>query len=134
MCGTRAVYLANASPSAPTQKAREVSFPRERRGFKTVRTEAIGASIEGLDLALYERNMGDANIGPKMLARLCLLPVDIYMISSACCHLKCMLQRKLGRVNKHHMAELIEAIKRLSDDSLAANLEHRLLHTPRTID
>jgi hypothetical protein len=32
------------------------------------------------------------------------------------------------------MAELIEAIKRLSNDSIAADLEHRLLHTPRTID
>ena len=130
------MYLASASASALTKQAVEVSFHRERRGFKTVRTEAIGASIEGLDLALYERNMGDANIGPKMLARLCLLPVDIYMISSACCHLKCMLQRNLGvgRVHEEHMAELIELVKRLSDDSVAASLKHQLLHTPRTID
>ena len=120
------MYLASASASALTKQAVEVSFHRERRGFKTVRTEAIGASIEGLDLALYERNMGDANIGPKMLARC--------IASLLCRHLKCMLQRKHGRVHEEHMAELIELVKRLSDDSVAASLKHQLLHTPRTID
>jgi hypothetical protein len=32
------------------------------------------------------------------------------------------------------MAELIETIKRLSDDAVAAHLEHHLFNTPRTID
>ena len=32
------------------------------------------------------------------------------------------------------MAELIELIKRLSNNSIAAHLEHRLLYPPRTID
>jgi len=97
-----------------------------------IRTEAIGASIEWLDFARYERISGDANVGPQELARLC--RVDISLVSSACCHFKCMLQRKLERVHEQHMAELIEAIKRLSNDSIAAHLEHLLLHTPRTID
>ena len=93
-----------------------------------IRTEAIGASIERLDFARYEWNMGDANVGPRSLARC--------IASLLSCHLKCMLQRNLGvgRVHEEHMAELIELVKRLSDDSVAASLKHQLLHTPRTID
>ena len=103
-----------------------------------VRTEAMRASIEWLDFALYERNMAKAEVGPKTLARnitwLGLRSDRISLDHSACCHFKCMLQCKLGRVNKHHMAELIETIKRLSDDAVAAHLEHHLFNTPRTID
>jgi len=91
-CGTRAVYLANASPSAHTKQAGEVSFQRVRRRFVVIRTEAMGASIEWLDFALYEWNMGDANVGPPSLARC--------IASLLSRHLKCMLQRKHGRVQK----------------------------------
>jgi hypothetical protein len=127
-CGTRAVYLANASPSAHTKQAGEVSFQRVRRRFVVIRTEAMGASIEWLDFALYEWNMGDANVGPPSLARC--------IASLLSRHFKCKLQRNLGvgRAHKEHMAELIKAIKRLSDDSVAAHLEHHLLNTLRTID
>ena len=82
-CGTRAVYLANASPSAHTKQAGEVGFHRVRRGFVMIRTEAMGASIEWLDFARYEWNMGDANVGPPSLARC--------IASLLCRHLKCML-------------------------------------------
>jgi DNA-binding GntR family transcriptional regulator len=93
-----------------------------------IRAEAMRASNERLNFALYEWNMGDANVGPPSLAG--------YVASLLSRHFKCKLQRNLGvgRAHKEHMAELIKAIKRLSDDAVAAYLEHHLLHTLRTID